>query len=94
MRRDFDLVVTILGELRDAEAASLASADIEAAIQASMPDRPSAAVIAHHLEILADAGLITPVAARDGGLENGAWRLTWSGHDALDQQDDDEGEDD
>ncbi|MCD0502608.1 DUF2513 domain-containing protein [Bordetella petrii] len=94
MRRDFDLVVTILSELRDAEAASLGRADIETAIQTSMPDTPSAAVIAHHLEILADAGLIAQVAARDGSLDNGAWRLTWNGHDALDQQEDDEGEDD
>ncbi|MBO1111634.1 DUF2513 domain-containing protein [Bordetella petrii] len=86
MQRDFDLVVTILGELRDADTASLSRADIEAAVRASMPDAPPVALIAHHLDILADAGLIAP----DGSPAGAAWRLTWKGHDALDQQDEDE----
>jgi len=94
MQRDFDLVVTILGELRDADTAALSRADIEAAVHASMPDAPPAALIAHHLDILADAGLIAPAAAPDGDLAGAAWRLTWKGHDALDQQDDDEDQDD
>ncbi|WP_041862919.1 DUF2513 domain-containing protein [Bordetella petrii] len=94
MQRDFDLVVTILGELRDADTAALSRADIEAAVHASMPDAPPAASIAHHLDILADAGLIAAAAAPDGDLAGAAWRLTWKGHDALDQQDDDEDEED
>ena len=94
MQRDFDLIVTILGELRDADTAALSRADIEAAVHASMPDTPPAALIAHHLDILADAGLIALATAPDGGLNGAAWRLTWKGHDALDQQDEDDEEDD
>ena len=94
MQRDFDLVVTILGELRDADAASLSHADVEAALQASLPDAPPTATIAHHLDILADAGLIVAASGvQDGGPDATQWRLTWKGHDALDQQDDDEDED-
>ena len=93
MQRDFDLVVTILGELRDADAASLSQADIQAAVHASMPDAPPPATIAHHLDLLADAGLIAAAGtAHDGDPQEAHWRLTWKGHDALDQQDEDEEE--
>jgi len=96
MQRDFDLVVTILGELRDADTPALSQADIETAVRASMPDAPPGPLIGHHLDILADAGLIKPAMALDGSPQDAHWRLTWKGHDALDQQDgdDDEDEDD
>ncbi|OZI48721.1 DUF2513 domain-containing protein [Bordetella genomosp. 4] len=93
MQRDFDLVVTILGELRDADTAALSQEDIEAAVQASMPDAPPAPLIAHHLDILSDAGLITLVPATDDSDAETYWRLTWKGHDALEQEEDDEDED-
>ena len=92
MQRDFDLVVTILAELRDADTATLSPAAIEKAVSASMPDTPSAPTVAHHLDLLADAGLIAPVAT-GGGAGDAQWRLTWKGHDALDQQDQDDDED-
>ena len=91
MQRDFDLVVTILGELRDADAAALTQAEIEAALQASMPDTPPTPLIAHHLDILADAGLITETTTGQGA--NTSWRLTWKGHDALEQEEEDEDND-
>ena len=96
MQRDFDLVVTILGELRDADTPTLSQGDIETAVLASMPDAPPASLIGHHLDILADAGLVKAVAALDDSPEDAHWRLTWKGHDALDQQDGegDEEEDD
>lgn len=91
MQRDFDLVVTILGEIRDADTAALSQRDIEVAIQAGMPDAPPTAFIAHHLDILCDAGLIAAVATDDE--EQTSWRLTWKGHDALEQEDEDEEDD-
>lgn len=91
MQRDFDLVVTILSELRNADAASLSQQDIEAAVAASMPDAAATAVMVHHLDILADAGLISMV-AQNGQARQPHWRLTWKGHDALDQQDEDDEE--
>ena len=101
MQRDFDLVVTILGELRDADTAALSQDEIEAAVQASAPETSSASLIAHHLDILADAGLITSVPSLDSNDTDAYWRLTWKGHDALEQEEedaeedeDDEGEDD
>lgn len=94
MQRDFDLVVTILGELRDADTAALSQEDIEKAVQASMSDVAPAALIAHHLDILADAGLIASVPSGDDGDAEAYWRLTWKGHDALEQEEDDEDEDD
>lgn len=92
MQRDFDLVVTILSELRDADVAVLSQADIEAAVSSSMPEAPSPAAVEHHLDILADAGLIAAVVS-NGQARNAHWRLTWKGHDALDQQDEDEDDD-
>ena len=90
MQRDFDLVVTILSELRDADTAALSQEDIESAIQASMPDAPPAPLIAHHLDILSDAGLITSVPTQDDSDAETYWRLTWKGHDALEQEEEDE----
>lgn len=90
MQRDFDLVVTILGELRDADTAALSQQDLEAAVQASMPDAPPAALIAHHLDILLDAALIAPASAAGNGSTESWWRLTWKGHDALEQEEEDE----
>lgn len=85
MQRDFDLVVTILGTIRDAEAASLSAGEIRTNMQ--YPENDSAETVAHHLELLTDAGLIKQLA-------NGNWRLTWKGYDALDQGDDDDDDDD
>ncbi|GAB1579696.1 DUF2513 domain-containing protein [Bordetella petrii] len=90
MQRDFDLVVTILSELRDADTAALSEAHIVAAVHASMQDAPPAPLIAHHLDILADAGLIKAALSMDGSPHDAHWRLTWKGHDALDQQDSEE----
>ena len=90
MQRDFDLVVTILSELRDADTAALSQEDIESAVQASMSDASSAALIAHHLDILSDAGLIAAVPSGDEGDSEAYWRLTWKGHDALEQEEDDD----
>jgi len=94
MQRDFNLVVTILGELRDADTAALSQEDIETAVQASMPDAPPAALIAHHLDILSDAGLIAAVPTTDDTDAETYWRLTWKGHDALEQEEEDEYDDD
>lgn len=81
MQRDFDLVVTILATLRDSDAASLNASKISADMQ--YPENDSIEVVAHHLELLNDAGLIKQLA-------NGDWRLTWKGYDALDQDEDDD----
>jgi DNA-binding transcriptional ArsR family regulator len=90
MRRDFDLVVTMLSELRDADAAALSREDLVAAVHASIPEGLDAATITHHMDILLDAGLIAP-AAVNGDASKG-WRLTWKGHDALDQEEEDDDE--
>lgn len=87
MQRDFDLVVTLLGTLRDADTASLAQQNIEASIQAIMPDAPLA-LVAHHLDILLDAGLIAAVPHPEGTHNAPLWRITWKGHDALEQEED------
>jgi len=88
MQRDFDLVVTLLGALRDSEAISLSQAAIEQAVQSSMPDAaPSPALITHHLNILLDAGLVALVGSTDGQQ---TWRITWKGHDALEQDEEDD----
>lgn len=92
MQRDFDLVVTLLGALRDADTAALSREDIEASILESMPDALPPSLITHHLDILLDAGLIAPAPAGDDG-QAAWWRLTWKGHDALEQEEDDEDED-
>jgi len=88
MQRDFDLVVTLLGALRDADAVAVSQQDLLTAVQASMPESaPSATLITHHLNILSDAGLI---ATLPQGTSDQMWRLTWKGHDALEQEEEDD----
>ena len=81
MQRDFDLVVTILGALRDADATSLSAQDIKTAVA---EDNESLELICHHMDLLADAGLVKHVEI------SGNWRITWKGYDALEQDEDDE----
>ncbi|MVW71153.1 DUF2513 domain-containing protein [Bordetella sp. 15P40C-2] len=88
MRRDFDLVVTMLSELRDADAAALSQDELVNAVRDSIPDELTDATITHHLDILLDAGLIAPAAVN--GEASAGWRLTWKGHDALEQEEEDE----
>lgn len=81
MQRDFDLVVTLLGALRDAPSRALAPAQLAEAARDVLDDVDDDTV-AHHLDLLQDAELVAPLG--DG------WRLTWKGYDALEQEDDDE----
>jgi hypothetical protein len=91
MQRDFDLVVTLLGALRDADTPSLSQQSIETAVQASMPESaPSAMLITHHLNILLDAGLIAAITPTASNSAEQMWRLTWKGHDALEQEEEDD----
>lgn len=93
MQRDFDLVVTILGALRDSDAATLSARDIQAAVHAATSGNESIEQVAHHLDILGDAGLAKQTAGVDGRLDIAQWRITWKGYDALEQEnneDDDE----
>ena len=84
MQRDFDLVVTLLGVLRDAPTRALSTAQLAEAAREVFDD-VSDEQTAHHLDLLHDADLAKPV---DGG-----WRLTWKGYDALEQEEDDEDDD-
>ncbi|MNL55630.1 hypothetical protein D3C87_1790590 [compost metagenome] len=51
-------------------------------------------VIAHHLDLLADAGLVKQVSETAANAGAARWRITWKGYDALEQDEDDEDEDD
>lgn len=88
MQRNFDLVVTLLGALRDAEAVSLSAQAIQKAVQSNMPDTAlSTQLISHHLNILLDAGLIAAIPCAESEQ---TWRITWKGHDALEQDEEDD----
>lgn len=87
MQRDFDLVVTILGTLRDAPTPSLSTTSIAQELDKAIASPLSGELIRHHLDILADAELVKP-AGRAGDEEH--WRLTWKGYDALEQEDDED----
>jgi len=91
MQRDFDLVVTILGILRDAPTPALATGKIASELDEVMTSPLSTELVRHHLDLLADAGLVKP-AAPSGDDEQ--WRLTWQGYDALEQETEEEDEDD
>lgn len=58
MQRDFDLVVTILGALRDAPGPNLSTHDIK---EAALAHEQGLQLVAHHLDLLADAGLVKQV---------------------------------
>ena len=81
MQRDFDLVVTILGALRDAAGPNLSTHDIKEAALAPHAQEQGLQLIAHHLDLLADAG-------------DTRWRITWKGYDALEQDEEDEEDED
>ncbi|KDB73769.1 hypothetical protein [Bordetella bronchiseptica] len=86
MQRDFDLVVAILRTIAEADLPALAIDQIETAVVDENGNGVAVEWVAHHLDIMADAGLVKAV---DGG----AWRLTWQGYDALEQDDEDEDDD-
>ncbi|MFC4274401.1 DUF2513 domain-containing protein [Achromobacter aloeverae] len=91
MQRDFDLVVTILGSFRDADAATLTGQEVTQAVQELAEGDLPAAVVEHHLEILADAGLAKKLTEGTTG-QDAVWRITWKGYDALEQDEEDEEE--
>lgn len=92
MQRDFDLVVTILGAFRDAEAASLSGREITQAVQELDSETIDGETVNHHLELLADAGLAKKLT--EGAGQDAIWRITWKGYDALEQDEEDEDDDD
>lgn len=93
MQRNFDLVVTILGAFRDAEASVLSGRDVTAAVQELDIDDATPDVVSHHLELLADAGLTKKLTESATG-QDAMWRITWKGYDALEQDEEDEEDDD
>jgi hypothetical protein len=90
MQRDFDLVVTILGALRDAPGPNLSTHDIKNAALAPHPEEQGLQLIAHHLDLLADAGLVKQISETAATAGATRWRITWKGYDALEQDEDDE----
>lgn len=90
MQRDFDLVVTLLGALRDTPAAKLSTEELVDAVQVPEVAEVDAETVQHHLAILDDAGLVK----RLDEVESTSWRLTWNGYDALDNDEEEEGDDD
>jgi len=94
MQRDFDLVVTILGALRDAPGPNLSTHDIKNAALAPHPEEQGLQVIAHHLDLLEDAGLVKQVSETSANAGATRWRITWKGYDALEQDEDDEDDED
>jgi len=93
MQRDFDLVVIILGALRDAPAAALSGAAIQAAALPEPDGARAQEIVQLHLEILEDAGLVKRLSAGSTPGDS-MWRITWKGYDALDQEEEDDDEDD
>ena len=91
MQRDFDLVVTILGALRDAPGPNLSTLDIKNAALAPHPEEQGLQLIAHHMDLLADAGLVKQISetAANAGATAGA---SPGSYDALEQDDEDEEE--
>ncbi|AOB30946.1 hypothetical protein AKI39_09975 [Bordetella sp. H567] len=92
MQRNFDLVVTILGAFRDAEASVLSGRDVTAAVQELDIDDATPEAVNHHLELLADAGLAKKLTESTTG-QDAMWRITWKGYDALEQDEEDEEDD-
>ncbi|KAG0923654.1 hypothetical protein G6F31_019424 [Rhizopus arrhizus] len=90
MQRDFDLVGPILGALRDAPGPNLSTHDIKNAALAPHPEEQGLQTIAHHLDLLSDAGLVKQVSETAARAAAARWRITWKGYDALEQDEDDE----
>ena len=77
MQRDFDLVVTILGALRDAPGPNLSTLDIKNAALAPHPEEQGLQLIAHHMDPLADAGLVKQISETAANAGATRWRITW-----------------
>ena len=77
MQRDFDLVVTILGALRDAPGPNLSTLDIKNAALAPHPEEQGLQLIAHHMDLLADAGLVKQISETAANAGATRWRITW-----------------
>lgn len=94
MQRDFDLVVTILGALRDAPGPNLSTHDIKKAAQAPHSQEQGLQRITHHLDLLTDAGLVKQIGEAAAIADDTRWRITWKGYDALEQDEEDEDDED
>ena len=94
MQRDFDLVVTILGALRDAAGPNLSTHDIKEAALAPHAQEQGLQLIAHHLDLLADAGLVKQISETTATAGDTRWRITWKGYDALEQDEEVEEDED
>jgi hypothetical protein len=82
MRRDFDLIRTILREVEDAPGL----AGLTSFTYAGYDDN----IVAEHIEILIDAGLLRGKVNRylGGGASTRVSGLTWAGHDFLESMKD------
>ncbi len=92
MQRDFDLIVTLLGAFRDADSATLTANDLTVLLQEEDSSEDLERVLLH-LDLLEDAGLARKV-DETGIPEDDAWRITWKGYDALEQDEEDDLDDD
>ncbi len=88
MQRDFDLVVSLLGALRDSPLAKLTGPELLAAVQAPGQSEPAEEEVLHHLALMEDAGFVK----RLEEVISTHWRLTWAGYDALEGNDEDDDE--
>lgn len=87
MQRDFDLIVTLLGAFRDADSATLTANDLTTLLQEDGSEDLERILL--HLDLLEDAGLARKV-DETGIPEDDAWRITWKGYDALEQDEEDD----
>lgn len=87
MQRDFDLIVTLLGAFRDADSATLTANDLTALLQEDGGEDLERILL--HLDLLEDAGLARKI-DETGIPEDDAWRITWKGYDALEQDEEDD----
>jgi hypothetical protein len=78
MKRDMDIVRTILLKIEDSEESPLGWTNIE------IPDQPPE-LVSYHVLLLTDAGLVeSNNLSTRAGLDVRPKRLTWEGHEFLD----------
>ena len=79
MRRDMDLVRTVLLSVEESDAQVLAASELASNLWDEI-------TVARHIELMIEAGLVVGEVSRNlaGGMHAFVMRITWAGYDFLD----------
>lgn len=84
MKRDMQVIINVLSALNDCETPSSGITKIQERVSTNIKREISQDEILYHIHLCEDVGFIYQGKAL--GITPGGYRLTWQGHDYLDEE--------